>query len=101
MIFTNYSKCAELSESEVTAIDGVISHFEDTKAASMEESRRQLIDAIKRKPEMTSQEKEELAEKILAQMAANNDAIELQKQKQLAKVSAFAIGTTLLQNCFA
>ena len=81
----------------MTAIDGVISHFEDAKAASMEESRRQLIDAIKRKPEMTSQEKEELAEKILAQMAANNDAIEMQKQKQLAKVSVLTVGTTLLE----
>ena len=81
----------------MTAIDGVISHFEDAKAASMEESRRQLIDAIKRKPEMTSKEKEELAEKILAQMAANNDAIEMQKQKQLAKVSVLTVGTTLLE----
>ena len=81
----------------MTAIDGVISHFEDAKAASMEESRRQLIDAIKRKPEMTSQEKEELAEKILAQMAANNDAIEMQKQKQLAKVSVLTVGTTSLE----
>ena len=85
----------------MTAIDGVISHFEDAKAALMEESRRQLIDAIKRKPEMTSQEKEKLAEKILAQMAANNDAIEMQKQKQLAKVSAIAIGKKLLQNCLS
>ena len=72
---------------EVSSIDGVISHFEDAKAASMESSRRQLVNAVQERPSMTPEEREEVAARILSEMAANNDAIEEQKQKQLAQVS--------------
>lgn len=72
---------------EVSSIDGVISHFEDAKAASMESSRRQLVNAVQERPSMTPEEREEVAARILSEMAANNDAIEEQKQKQLAQVN--------------
>ena len=70
----------------MSSIDAVISHFEDLKASSMEEARRRLIDGVRETPTMTPEEKEEMAAKLLSEMAANNDRLEEQKQKQLAQV---------------
>ena len=55
----------------------------------MESSRRHLLDAVRDRRSMTPEEREEVAAKVMAEMAKNNDAIEEQKQRQLAQVRIF------------